>query len=184
MKGFLSTLLVCLVASLATAIPQCDLGKQTVDKLDSKMFSGTWKAKYLMPVSFSQGKGRCWAVHFTPSGDGNFQARVSIKSPKSGKTISLMGSMKIVEDRILKATFNENPAATELAGLSGNYSVVAFDEGKGYLMIGGCPALNNNKPAVWVSYRQYPPSEDSLKASEAAIKETGLKLEDFDENCE
>ncbi|XP_069673550.1 uncharacterized protein [Periplaneta americana] len=182
MKGFLLTMLVCLAVRLASAASQCDLGKQIVDKVDNRFTNGTWKVKYLKPKSFSQEVGRCWMDNYTPISNGNSHKLATYKSPKNGEILISNASVQLDEDRNIKMTFLNSP--TELSGYSGIYHILAWDEDKGYVIAGGCPTALKNEPIVWIAYRLYPPSEDSLKASKAALKKTGLKLEDFHEHCE
>ncbi|XP_069671771.1 uncharacterized protein [Periplaneta americana] len=182
MKAFLSTMLVCLAVHLATAEPQCDLGKQIVDKVDNKITDGIWKTKYVKPKNFSDEVGRCWMDIYTPISNGKSYKLASYTSPKNGEIIKSIASVQLVENRNMKMTFlNSTP---EFSGFSGIYHILAWDEDEGYYIAGGCPTVLKNEPVVWIAYRQYPPSEDSLEASKAALKKTGLKLEDFHEHCE
>ncbi|XP_069672060.1 uncharacterized protein [Periplaneta americana] len=97
------------------------------------------------------------------------------------QAFSLVATVQIVGKRDLNVTFSSAPP--QFSGLSTIYYVIAWDEEQGYEIVGGCPSLLN-EPLMWIGYREYPPSEASLEASKAALKKAGLKLEDFDENCE
>ncbi|XP_069672089.1 uncharacterized protein [Periplaneta americana] len=177
MKGFLSTLLVCFVAYSATAAPECDLGKQVIDKVDNRIINGWWKAKYMLPKSFSAA-GRCWELDYHLADNGVAQVNASNTSPKTGEIVVLNGGAKIIQNYKINGTFPKN------SGFEAVYHVLAWEEEKGYHIIGGCIPLLNYNPLIWIAYRHYPPSEESLEASKAALKKTGLKLEDFDINCD
>ncbi|XP_069672090.1 uncharacterized protein [Periplaneta americana] len=177
MKGFLSTLLVCFVAYSATAAPECDLGKQIIDKVDTRIINGLWKLKYLLPKSFSAA-GRCWELDYHLSANGVAQLNASNISPKTGEIVMINGAGKIIQDHNVNVTFPKNPEFDAV------YHVLAWEEEKGYKIVGGCVPLLNYNPLIWISYRHYPPSEESLEASKVALKKTGLKLEDFDINCD
>ncbi|XP_069673603.1 uncharacterized protein [Periplaneta americana] len=182
MKGLLSTMVVCVAVGLATAGPQCDLGKQIDDKMDKGFTNGTWRVKYLKHKTFSRDVGRCWMDNYTPISNGKAHRSATYTSPKTGEIFNVNASVHLVEDRKMNMTFLNGPP--ELSGYSGIYHILAYDEDKGYFIAGGCPTAMNNESVVWVSYRQYPPSEDSVEASKAALKKAGLKLEDFHEHCD
>ncbi|KAJ4434323.1 hypothetical protein ANN_22880 [Periplaneta americana] len=147
MKGFLTSLLVYLVARSTTADPQCDVGKQIVNGVDNRIINGGWYLKYGRPKSFSQEGGGCWLYDYVLSPDGTAQLTAFPTLTKDDQAFSLVATVQIVGKRNLNVTFS-------------------------------------SAPLMWIGYREYPPSEASLEASKAALKKAGLKLEDFDENCE
>ncbi|XP_069672091.1 uncharacterized protein [Periplaneta americana] len=182
MKGFLSTMvLVCLAVRLVMAGPQCDLGKQIVDKVDDRFINGSWMFKYSRPKNFSQEVGRCWKDNYVLGSNGIAQKIINYTSQKTGETVTMTASAQLVGDHTMNITLLQFPP--ELGWISGIFDILAWDEDKGYSIIGACRTMLKNEPLMWIGYRQYPPTEDSLEASKAALKKTGLKLEDFDENC-
>ncbi|KAJ4434322.1 hypothetical protein ANN_22879 [Periplaneta americana] len=144
MKGFLSTMvLVCLAVRLVMAGPQCDLGKQIVDKVDDRFINGPWMFKYSRPKNFSQEVGRCWKDNYVLGSNGIAQKIINYTSQKTGETVTVTASAQLVGDHTMNITLLQFPP--ELGWISGIFDILAWDEDKGYSIIGACRTMLKNE---------------------------------------